>query len=50
MILAIWPILGLLWQIGFPKMVTKSIFYDLGPPQKVPMGAQQMGQRNMGTI
>ena len=31
-------------------MAINRTFLDLGPPQKVPMGAQHMGQRYLGPI
>ena len=34
MILAYLAHLGLLWQIGFSKMIINGIFYDLGPPKR----------------
>ena len=38
MILAILAHFNLLWQFGFNKMVTMSIFYDPGPPKRYQWG------------
>ena len=38
MILAILAPFSLLWQIGFSKMVTMSLFYDPGPPKRYQWG------------